>query len=145
METAKVKVSRRANRAVAMQLLYLHDVDPLVGIDGHWLGLREMENLADGEEYAFARELAAETIANLREINEWIGRFLANWSLQRVERVVLAILRLATCELLRRPTMPTAVIINEAVELGKRYASPESTRLLNGLLDTLRGHIRPAG
>ncbi|MDR2029850.1 MAG: transcription antitermination factor NusB [Puniceicoccales bacterium] len=125
---------RRDNRSAAMQLLYLHDLYPFVPVAGHWQNLQNMLGLPDAG-YEFCLDLAAGTIANLKEINGHMQRLLVNWSPERVERVPVAILRLALYELIHRRDMPVAVVINEAVELGKRFAGPAAARFINGLLD----------
>jgi N utilization substance protein B len=64
-----------------------------------------------------------------------ISEYSTNWSLERMARVDLALLRLATFELLYRPEVPTNVVINEAVEIGKRYGTLETSAFVNGILD----------
>jgi N utilization substance protein B len=90
---------------------------------------------------SFARELASGAVDKRYEINVLIRQFLKNWALDRVERVTLAILRIATYELLHRKDIPAAVVIDEAIELGKFYAGPDSKRLINGVLDRIRRHL----
>jgi N utilization substance protein B len=95
----------------------------------------------DGAALAFGRELATGTISQLFSINELLAKFLDHWTLDRVERVPLAILRLAAHELLHCPDVPATVVINEAIEIGKIYAGPESKRIINGVLDRIRIHL----
>jgi N utilization substance protein B len=67
-------------------------------------------------------------------IDNLLRQYAENWSLERIAKVDLAILRLAVYELQFTQT-PTPVIINEAIELAKEYASEDSRRFINGVLD----------
>ena len=62
---------------------------------------------------------------NLEKIDETIEERHVNWSLQRLPKVSLAIFRLAICEILYVPSVPNSVVINEAVELAKKFATKE--------------------
>ena len=64
------------------------------------------------------------------------------WDLDRMAVVDRNVLRLALAELLACPEVPTAVILNEAVELAKAYSTDESGRFVNGVLATLAGQVR---
>jgi N utilization substance protein B len=70
-------------------------------------------------------------------IDGLIQRTSTNWKLERMARVDRNILRLAVYELLRRPEVPVKVTLNEAVELGKKYGSEESSAFVNGILDRI--------
>jgi N utilization substance protein B len=123
-----------------MQCLYAYDISPLVPWEKHWTGQLEALELPE-ESLSYGRRLVAGTVANLFEINELLAKFLANWSLYRVEKVNLAILRIATYELLFEKDIPHPVVINEAVELAKLYGGPDSKRIVNGVLDRIRRHL----
>jgi N utilization substance protein B len=123
-----------------MQLLYAHDAFPLTDFETHWSGIRSMLELDEGR-HRFAKELATGTIQHLFEINELLVKFLQNWALSRVEKVCLAILRIAVYELLYRTDIPAAVTINEAVELAKLYGGEDSKRLINGVLDKIQRNL----
>ncbi|MDR0340121.1 MAG: transcription antitermination factor NusB [Puniceicoccales bacterium] len=133
-------VGRRENRAAAVQCLYAYDISPLVPWEEHWTGQLEMLELPK-KSLSYGRWLVEGTIANLFKINELLAKFLANWSLDRVEKVSLAILRMAAYELLYGKDVPYPVIINEAVELSKLYGGPDSKRIVNGVLDRIRRHL----
>jgi N utilization substance protein B len=134
------RIGRRDNRALAMQVLFSREIFPLESFNDHWSGVVAMMELPE-EQLKFARELAEGTIENLFPVNELLSKFLDNWSLERLEKVSLAILRLATYELLRRKDIPPAVTINEAIELCKTYADPDSKRIINGVLDRIRRYL----
>ena len=72
-----------------------------------------------------------------------IGEFSTNWSLDRMARVDLAILRMSTYELLSQLDVPVSVVINEAVEIGKRYGTKDTPAFVNGILDRISRSCRP--
>ena len=67
------------------------------------------------------------------------------WPLDRMPALDRAILRLAIWELTDRPDVPTAVVIDEAVELAKRFSTDDSGRFVNGVLATIARSVRPGG
>ena len=60
-----------------------------------------------------------------------------NWALDRMSRVDLSLLRLATYELLYQPDVPASVVMNEAIEIGKRYGTKDTPSFINGILDKI--------
>lgn len=86
------------------------------------------------EENTFAFSLAQLTYENRENIDEIIGNNSVGWKIARLPKVTLAILRLAFCEILYVPSVPTGVSINEAVELAKKFATQEDASFINGLL-----------
>ena len=68
------------------------------------------------------------------EIDQVIGRYLKGWSMQRLSKVTLALLRLAVYEILYVPEIPDSVSINEAVELAKKYGGKDDAPYVNGVL-----------
>lgn len=86
------------------------------------------------EENIFACSLAQLTYDNRDEIDKIISENSVGWKIERLPKVTLAIMRLAFCELLYVPSVPTGVTINEAVELAKKFASQEDASFINGIL-----------
>ncbi len=82
--------------------------------------------------------LAARAGERWEEIDEVIGRAAENWDLDRMAAVDRAILRLGACELLLMDDIPPAVTLNEAIEIAKKYSTPESGKFVNGILDRVR-------
>ena len=68
------------------------------------------------------------------ELDETVARYARGWTLSRISRISLAILRCAICEILYLDDVPTGTAINEAVEIAKRYEEPETARFINGIL-----------
>lgn len=82
---------------------------------------------------------------DLGRIDALISRFSVGWPLERMPAIDRNILRMATYELLARPDVPTGAVIDEAVELAKRYSTDESGRFVNGVLGSVAGEVRPPG
>jgi N utilization substance protein B len=127
---------RTRAREVALQLLYLNDQNkggyPLEEARTFMrrrLQNEELEKLADGL-YAGSRTHKAEIDRRIADVAE-------NWSVERMAVVDRNILRLGVYELLYQPDTPPRVVINEAVELAKRFGSAESPAFVNGILDRL--------
>lgn len=86
------------------------------------------------EENTFAFSLAQLTYEHIEEIDEIINNNSVGWKVERLPKVSLAIMRLAICEILYVPSIPSGVSINEAVELAKKFASQEDASFINGIL-----------
>jgi N utilization substance protein B len=90
---------------------------------------------------AFARELVSLVYAHRAELDRIIGERARNWRISRMAMVDRNVLRLATCELLHSDT-PTAVVIDEAVELARHFGSDASPSFVNGILDAVAKDVR---
>jgi N utilization substance protein B len=77
-------------------------------------------------------------------IDELISSAAVGWELDRMPVVDRTVLRLATWELLARPDVPVAVVLDEAVELAKQYSTEQSGGFVNGVLSTVATQVRPA-
>ncbi|EPZ60141.1 transcription antitermination factor NusB [[Clostridium] sordellii ATCC 9714] len=78
---------------------------------------------------------------NKSTIDELISKYAKNWTINRMAKVDLAILRLAVCEILYVPNIPTKVSINEAIELAKLYCDDKSPKFINGILGSVVNEI----
>jgi N utilization substance protein B len=96
--------------------------------------------LADGFRQ-FAERLVDGVLAHRDELDALIGKIAPAWPVPQLPRVDLNILRLALCELLYSTDVPVGAVINEAVELAKRYGSENSGKFVNGALGTVAGRI----
>jgi len=137
--------SRRRARGYALQVLYARDVERGTDVDAALTGYSESFELeVDDAARAFAAELVAATVADAR-IDDVIATSSRNWRLERMSRVDRNILRIAVCELRAFPQTPVKVVINEAVELAKRFGTAESPAFVNGILDRIATALgRPA-
>jgi N utilization substance protein B len=130
--------TRRGGRAYALQLLYARDGDPatdLAAAAHAWVSELELE--VDPGAQGFARELVAAATARAAEIDQLITSASKNWRIERMSRVDRNILRLGACELVAFRDVPVKVVINEAVELAKRFGTAESSAFVNGVLDRI--------
>lgn len=85
----------------------------------------------------YARKAAAGVEAHMEEIDGLIEKYMVGWQKKRICKVSLAILRLAVYEMKYEEQVPVSVAINEAVELAKKYATPEDASFVNGLLGSV--------
>ena len=85
----------------------------------------------------FAEKLFDTVCDNVEMLDEKISQYLKGWTLQRIPRVSLAVLRLAVCEILFFDDVPDGVCANEAVELAKKYAGEEDAAFINGVLGSV--------
>ena len=108
----------------------------------HWWPAESDFEMAAGAR-AFARELALETHARESEVDELIGAHARNWRVDRMAVVDRNILRLATWEL-RFTDTPTAVVLDEAVNLARRFGDDPSPGFVNGILDAIAQGLRPS-
>jgi N utilization substance protein B len=134
--------TRRSGRAYALQLLYARDGDPATDVAGaaaSWAEAFELE--LDPTAQAFARELVAAASQHAAQIDALIGAASKNWRIDRMSRVDRNILRLGACELVAFRDVPVKVVINEAVELAKRFGTAESSAFVNGVLDRIAAAV----
>jgi transcription antitermination protein NusB len=134
--------SRRSGRAYALQLLYARDGDPSTDVTGaavSWADVFELE--IDSQAQLFARDLVAAASERAAEIDELIAASSKNWRIDRMSRVDRNILRLGASELIAFRDVPVKVVINEAVELAKRFGTAESSAFVNGVLDRIAGAV----
>ncbi len=92
----------------------------------------------DEKTEAFCRGLLDGTLAHLPELDAEIQATAQNWQLGRMAMVDRSILRMAAYELLHSPDVPVGVVIDEALEIAKKYASEDSTKFINGILGKLK-------
>jgi N utilization substance protein B len=142
---------RRQGRELALKVLYsLNDQTGQVErvLRDFWGSFRfqddvlgEPEDEADAplhpEVRHFTEELVTGVAEHLGEIDRVVESCSTNWTLERMARVDLALLRLATFELLFRPEVPVSVVINEAIEIGKLYGTKDTPAFINGILDKI--------
>lgn len=131
---------RHENRIAAMQFIYMRDMNesgPFEEALQSFLTNKETELAVRKGYFQFARELIVGAFTHAKEIDGEISKNAKNWSIDRIAKVELAILRLAVFELLFRDDIPPVVTINEAVDLTKEFSGDDSKRFVNGLLDKI--------
>ncbi len=127
--------TRRLGRELALQALYALDVNPLE-MRRFLLTFWE-QNPSPLEARTFADQLIEGIVSHRLDLDALIKSKAQNWSLSRMARVDLNLIRLATFELLYRDDIPKKVIINEAIEIAKKFGSEDSAAFVNGVLDEI--------
>ena len=89
------------------------------------------------EAFEYARALVEGTLEHMEEVDALIRKQADNWRLERMPAVDRNILRLAVFELLHEEDIPKLVVVDEAIELAKKFSTDQSSRFVNGLLDGL--------
>lgn len=123
-------LSRHAARERILKLLFQRDFRPLSD-----------DELC--EEDSYVREVTSGVSERQPEIDRLIAQRAEGWRLERLHSVDRNILRLAIYELLYREDVPPEVVINEAVELAKKYGGEHSPVFVNGILDRIWKEVRP--
>jgi len=126
---------RRKSREFALQMLFEWDMtrqEPARVEKLFWKSARAAASTRE-----FADQLFEGTVAQADAIDEMVGKFSENWRLDRLAAIDRNILRLAIYEL-RAATAPAKVVIDEALELAKKFSSAEAPAFLNGVLDAAR-------
>jgi len=129
--------SRRKARILAFQALYAWDASsaPLGDLLGFpWLESEKRESL-DEEMRAFSRLMIAGTLENIAFVDSEIRKHLQHWTFERLKRVDLAILRVATYSIIFQKDIPAQITIDEAIEIAKEFGAEDSFRFVNGVLD----------
>lgn len=128
--------SRRKSRELAMQMLFQGDLGKQKPAEVEKLFWDSREDV-DEETRGFADDLHRLATRREEEVDALIVKHAQNWRLERMPTVDRNLLRTATAEMLGFPSTPSAVVINETLEIAKRYAAPESLNFLNGVLDAI--------
>lgn len=134
--------ARRRARELAFRVAYEADAngDDCAAV---WERLAADERLSRDQ-----RELVADVVAALARDGAGIDGFITaaaeHWPLDRMSATDRAVLRAAVAELVARQGSPVPVVLDEAIELAKRYGSDESGRFVNGVLDRVARSLRPA-
>lgn len=147
---------RRISREIAVQLLYqwelqgflarkldqpvnFLDTIDLANFLGHFLHNFYLKDKTEIDT-TFILDLIRGTIKNIVEVDGILDGASPKWKLARMDAIDRAILRIACYELLIKRLLSERIIINEAVEIAKRYGSEQSPAFINGVLDGIKGH-----
>jgi N utilization substance protein B len=131
--------ARTTAREAALQMLFAieaSDGEPAHAIEDFW---RELPGDAEGR--AYADEAVRGVRGALADLDAQLSRASKNWRLERMTRVDRNVLRLGAWELAHQPDVPRAVVLDEAVELAKRFGSEDSGPFVNGVLDRVADEL----
>jgi N utilization substance protein B len=135
--------TRRKSRELTLQMLFQADVgkqDPDQVRQAFW---RERGDVG-AEVQTFAEDLFRVATARAPEIDRLIEGHAEHWRMDRMAAVDRNLLRAAVAELLGFPTTPRAVVINEALEIARKFSSPEAVQFINGVLDSVGKELEKA-
>ena len=128
-------MKRRVAREKALQALYQIDLSD-IPVD------EAIENVLEGEKHnGFLQQLVEKTIENKEEIDQTISKYLEKWSIERVAKVDINILRIGVYELLFNDEVPKNVAINEAIEVAKVFGDEKASKFINGILSKVKAEI----
>ena len=135
--------SRRKSREFALQMLFQWEVGdhrPEHVLSTFFAGRND-----DPDVERFARSLFEGTLDELTAIDQLVREQSKNWRVERMPAVDRNLLRLAIFELLRHPETPPAVVIDEALELARKFSGEGSVEFVNGILDGVRKKLNSNG
>jgi N utilization substance protein B len=134
--------ARRKARELAMQMLYQSDMGKQTAAEVRrvfWQSRTDDDGqqTVDLETQSFAEDLFRVAMERSDEIDDLIESHAKNWRLHRMAAVDRNLLRASVAEMIGFKGTPHPIIINEALEIGRRFAAPESITFLNGVLDAI--------
>lgn len=132
--------TRRKGREFAMQMLFQGDVGkqtPEEVQSTFWKAAEDAEPATRG----FADDLFRVAIENRERVDKMIAAHSKHWRLERMAAVDRNLLRMAVSEMIGFRSTPYPVVINEALEIARRYSAPESIHFLNGILDAVAREV----
>jgi len=135
--------TRRKSRELALQMLFQADMGRQTPEEVHrtfWQG----QSSAQEDVRGFAEDLFRVASDRRSEIDGLIERHAEHWRMDRMAAVDRNLLRAAVAELLGFPATPRAVVINEALEIARKFSSPESVQFINGVLDSVGRELEKA-
>lgn len=136
--------TRRKARESALQMMFSADVisvDSGIIAEDYWNELGDGD--ADVKTQQFANNLVAGALSNLQVIDDKIRTRAEHWRIERMAIVDRNVLRLAVYEFLFEDT-PHTVVINEALEIARRFSTFEATQFINGILDAVKLDLEKA-
>lgn len=138
--------SRRTSRHRAVQVLYqcdMRSLPPDQAISAFYGGLYSEENTEQPEEDPFMEGLVRGAMQKKADIDERIAKYSERWRIERMPAVDRNILRMAIFEMMQGQT-PPAVVIDEAIELARKFSGEGSAPFINGILDSVRKELESA-
>ena len=128
--------TRRKSRELTMQMLFQGDLGKQTPEEVRTLFWASVTDV-DDETRGFAEDIYRIATSRATEIDALIEQHSENWRLERMPVVDRNLLRAGIAEMLGFPKTPAAIVINESLEVARRYAAPESIHFLNGVLDAV--------
>src|SRR6266699_6060271 len=136
--------TRRKARELALRMLFQADLgkQPVDDVrKTFWKGRGEVTLEVKG----FTEDIFRVAQDRAADIDKLIENHAENWRMDRMAAVDRNILRAAVAELLGFPATPRAVVINEAIEIARKFSAPESAQFINGVLDSVGRELEMSG
>lgn len=137
--------TRRKSRELALQMLFQADMGKQDAADVRrtfWQGRGEEDS---SQVRGFAEDLFRVATDRTAEIDSLIESKAEHWRMERMAAVDRNILRASVAELMAFPDTPRAIVINEALEIARRFSTPESVQFINGVLDSVGRQLEAEG
>ena len=135
--------TRRKSRELVLQMLFQADMGRQSAEDVRRTFWQERDSVGSDVQ-GFAEDLFRVATDRTSEIDGLIERHAEHWRMERMAAVDRNVLRAAVAELLGFPKTPRAVIINEALEIARKFSAPESVQFINGVLDSVSRDLEKA-
>ncbi|HXE90874.1 MAG TPA: transcription antitermination factor NusB [Terriglobales bacterium] len=136
--------TRRKARELALQMLFQRDLGKQAPEDVRRTFWNERAEI-DASVRAFADKVFALASERAGEIDALIEQHAPHWRMDRMAAVDRNLLRAGVAEFLAFPEIPRAIVINEAIEVARRFSSPESIQFINGVLDSVGRSLEESG
>lgn len=131
--------SRRKGRELALQALYQLDITNEFAegdLGALWEGFESGPRAR-----SFAAGLVRGVLGRRDEIDQLVGEVSEHWRMERLSRVDLNVIRIAVYELTSEPPVPVEIVINEAIEVARRFGTEQSAGFVNGVLDQVAARL----
>jgi len=135
--------TRRKSRELVLQMLFQADLGQQAPDEVRRTFWSE-HNSVQEDVRGFAEDLFRVATDRTAEIDSLIERHAEHWRMDRMAAVDRNVLRSAVAEFMGFPTTPRAVVINEALEIARKFSSPESVQFINGVLDSVGRELEKA-
>lgn len=134
-------MNRRKTREIAMKLLF----EMSISKDNYMETINNFKENTDTKiddvDFEYLIRMLKTVEENKAKIDEIISKNLVKWTIERISKINLAILRLATAEILFEEDIPEKVSMNEGIELSKKYGEDNSSAFINGVLNSIIKNI----
>ena len=137
------KVARSEARVAALQMLYTIEQNPDASVSALIEASKDTDELviSSPEVRDYSKRLVKAVLANKESIDALLSKYTKNWAIERLSSIDRNTLRLGVAELQGDFKTPLRVVINEVVELAKKFGTDESAKFVNGIIDAVKVEI----
>ncbi|MCK9279701.1 MAG: transcription antitermination factor NusB [Melioribacteraceae bacterium] len=142
MANNEKKFNRRVLREKALQILYAFELNG-EGLTNLINGITA--DISSNEDKEFTEKLVNSVLAHLTEVDNLIKERLANWDMERIALIDRLLLRIGITEILYFKEIPPKVSMNEVIEIAKDFSTSNSSKFINGILDSFLNELKADG